>query len=355
MKRILKPLAMVLTLAPDWLRIGQTAALVAVGLHHPDRAAVALTDRLTAPATETEMVGATPLTAAEIEPSPVVTPEASPTERAVAASAMIPPPGEDGTGGKIVSQKIATGDTLLTGIAVKNRSGKSLDVAQALRTELTMRWQATDQPQVLIVHTHTTEGYMLYDAGYYNQGDRARKIDSTRGVCAVGNAIADTLAAAGIAAIHDTTVHDSPKYTGAYTRSEETVKKNLEQYPSIRVVLDIHRDAIMKDSTTLVKPTVTVNGKKAAQMMIIAGVVSTSALPNPNCAQNFALATQWQRALGAVSGELMRPVSAVASRYNQHLHAGYLLVEVGSEGNTLDEAVYSGQLLGKTLAELLQA
>jgi stage II sporulation protein P len=50
----------------------------------------------------------------------------------------------------------------------------------------------------------------------------------------------------------------------------------------------------------------------------------------------------------------MRPVSVVASRYNQHLARGYLLVEMGSEGNTLDEAVYSGQMLGKTLGEVLQ-
>ena len=120
------------------------------------------------------------------------------------------------------------------------------------------------------------------------------------------------------------------------------------------MVLDLHRDALMEGQTGLVKPTVTVGGKKAAQMMIIAGVLSTDALPNPHWQQNLALAAQWQKALSSQYDGLMRPLSTVGSRYNQHLHAGYLLVEVGSEGNTVAEAEYSGELLGKTLADLLK-
>ena len=108
---------------------------------------------------------------------------------------------------------------------------------------------------------------MSYYAGYYNEGDGGRSKDESKNVCAVGEAIAAELRAAGIGVIHDTTIHDNPKYTGAYTRSEETVKKNLKQYPSIQVVLDVHRDGIMIDNTTKAKPTVTINGKKAAQTM----------------------------------------------------------------------------------------
>ena len=110
----------------------------------------------------------------------------------------------------------------------------------------------------------------------------------------------------------------------------------------------------MEGTNGLVKPTVTIDGKKAAQMMIIAGVVGTEALPNPHWEQNLAFAAQWQKLLTERYDGLMRPLSTVGSRYNQHLHAGYLLVEVGSEGNTVDEAVYSAQLLGTTLAELLK-
>ena len=228
-----------------------------------------------------------------------------------------------------------------------------MDIAAALTTKLTPKFTDTDAPQVLIVHTHTTEAYMPYDAGYYNARDRERTTDHARNVCAVGDALVETLTANGIAAIHDTTVHDAP-YSGAYNRSAKTVQSYLEKYPSIQVVLDLHRDALMEGQTGLVKPTVTIDGKKAAQMMIIAGALSTDALPNPHWQQNLALAAKWQKLLTARYDGLMRPLSTVGSRYNQHLHAGYLLVEVGSEGNTVAEAEYSGELLGKTLAELLK-
>ena len=91
----------------------------------------------------------------------------------------------------------------------------------------------------------------------------------------------------------------------------------------------------------------------AAQMMMITGVVSTDALPHPHWEQNLTLSAHWQAALDAVSPDLMRPLNTVASRYNQHLSPGWVLVEMGAEGNTIEEAVYSAQILGETLAKLL--
>ena len=126
----------------------------------------------------------------------------------------------------------------------------------------------------------------------------------------------------------------------------------MKKYPSIKVVLDIHRDAVLEEGA-VVKPTATVEGKKAAQMMLITGVVSTTALPHPKWQENLTFSTRLQRALDGVSPDLMRPLQTVASRYNQHLSPGWVLVEVGSEGNTVEEAVYSGQILGRTLAQLL--
>ena len=205
---------------------------------------------------------------------------------------------------------------------------------------------------MLIVHTHTTESYMTYDAGYCNPSDRARTRDHKKNVCAVGEAVRLTLAEEGIAAIHDTTVHDSPVYSGAYSRSAATARAYLEKYPTIRVVLDLHRDAVM-EGDAVVKPTATVNGRKAAQMMLITGVVSTDALPHPQWQDNLTLSTRLHQALCGVSPDLMRPLNTVASRYNQHLSAGWLLVEMGAEGNTVAEAVYAGQILGRTLATLL--
>lgn len=340
--------AVVSALPFDWTRVGRTATLLAAGLQQPHNAAQMLGERLSSDNTVQSETVVTPPSATP--PADDHTAVDLPTEDALPA---VTPPKENGSGGKIYERRLDTGDTREHGIAIRNSSGKLVNIAAALSTKLKPAFTDTDAPQVLIIHTHTTEGYMTYAAGYYNASDRDRTTDHARNVCAVGDAMVKTLAAHGIAAIHDTTVHDSP-YSGAYTRSAKTVQRYLDQYPSIQVVLDLHRDALMEGQSGLVKPTVTIDGKKAAQTMIIAGALSTDALPNPHTAQNLALAAQWQKTIADRYDGLMRPLSTVGSRYNQHLHAGYLLVEVGSEGNTVDEAVYSGEILGKTLAELLK-
>ncbi len=334
----------------DWARIGQTATLLAAGMQRPANAAQILDNRHTSAVDSTAVIP--PANAA---PTTSVTAPPADSEAEMPASVTNnTPPVADGTGGAIVSRTITGGNALRDGVAFRNSSGVSVDMATALNAALTPSFTKTDAPQVLIVHTHTTEGYMTYDAGRYNAADRERTHDHSRSVCAAGEALKSALAAYGVVAIHDTSVHDSP-YAGAYTRSAKTVEKYLAEYPSIQVVLDLHRDALMDGDTTLVKPTVSIDGKAAAQIMIIAGVLSTAALPNPHTAQNLALAAQWQRLLEGQYRGLARPLSTVGSRYNQYLHAGYLLVEVGSEANTVEEAVYSATILGKTLAELLQA
>ncbi|MBQ4333297.1 MAG: stage II sporulation protein P [Clostridia bacterium] len=345
----------VLALPIDWSRLGKQAALVAAGLRQPARAAGLLEQQLS-PGTDSPTAPTQPTPPIEFAPPGDTTgvdiPVAAP---AVTLPPMtrIPPPGEKGDGGRVAEKKMDTGDRHKYGIATINRSGTAVDIAAALGRELALSFEKTDAPQVLILHTHTTEGYMTYDAGYYNADDRNRTQDHTRNVCAVGEAVRLTLAAYGIVAIHDTTVHDSPVYSGAYNRSAATAQSYLEQHPTIRVVLDLHRDAVMQGDTDIVKPTASVAGKKAAQMMLITGVVSTDALPHPHWQDNLTFSTHLQQALDAVSPDLMRPLNTVASRYNQHLSPGWVLVEVGSEGNTVEEAVYAGQILARTLADLL--
>lgn len=344
------PAVLLLTAPVDWGQAGRALLLTAAAVQQPETAAAFFQQRLTQ----------TAITDAGVSVSSAAGEAGTHTDAATvtvsSAPAVVtgtPPPAEDGTGGKVYEQQLDTGDVALDKVAVRNRSDTAVDIGAALDTALSCRFEKTDAPQVLIIHTHTTEDYLPYAAGYYNAADRRRTVDNPCSVRAVGAAVVQALAEEGIAAVQDTTVHDAPQYSGAYSRSADTVTKNLQQYPSIKVVLDIHRDAIMQGDTGLVKPTVTVGGQQAAQMMILVGVASTDALPNPHWKQNLALAAQWQKTITDRYHGLMRPLSTVTSRYNQHLHAGYLLVEVGSEGNSIDEAVYSGRLLGKTLATLL--
>lgn len=257
-------------------------------------------------------------------------------------------------GGKVITQQMSAGDTFVKGVAVRNKSGKDVNIANSLaHTPALSLKKGSTQPQVLIMHTHTTECYMSYDAGYYNPNDPTRTNDSSKNMVAVGKRVADELKAAGIAVLHDTEIHDQP-YDSAYGHSKAAVEKYLKKYPSIRVVLDLHRDAIYQDSTTPIKPTVTINGKKAAQLMIIVGMRNTKAVPNTHTAENLAFGVRLQQRLHERHPGLARPLLLADARYNQQLTNGSLLIEVGSHVNTLEEACYTGELLGNILGEVLQ-
>lgn len=328
----------------DMRDFGERAALLAVGMQQPRNAVLALSEQLHAASPDEDSQAATTTTT-------------SPTGGTTATDTRVtnaPAPPQSQKGGTVLEQVLSTGTPVVENVAWANRSGKNLDIAAQFKHWPDITITDSSKPQVLIVHTHTTESYMTYYAGYYNDDDVTRTKDSSQSVVAVGEVIAQQLRAAGIEVIHDTTVHDSPQYTGAYDRAAETIQKNLKQYPTIQVVLDIHRDAIMPDSTTKVKPTVTIDGRKAAQVMIIAGAVSTEDQPHPHWQENLRFALQLQNALASQYDDLVRPLSVVASRYNEHLTNGSLLIEVGTDANTIAETLYSGELLGKTLAGVLE-
>lgn len=210
----------------------------------------------------------------------------------------------------------------------------------------------TAQPTVLIYHTHTTESYMpqgdRYDTRYPD-----RSVDSDRNMVAVGDAICEELAKRGISVVHDCTLHDNPEYVGAYNRSAETILQNLEEYPSIKIVLDIHRDGIANPDGSLVAPVSEVNGKNAAQFMIISGC-DGERFSIPNYIENFKLACLLQNTAEELFPSLARPVLFDYRDYNQSLFTGTLLIEVGSHGNSLEETTYTGELIGQMIAEAIE-
>ena len=211
----------------------------------------------------------------------------------------------------------------------------------------------TEEPQVLIIHTHATESYEEYDVGYGDAEYAARSSDNTKNVVAVGDVIAQQLEEAGIGVIHDGTQHDNPSYNGSYDRSMATVEAYLEKYPSIRVVLDIHRDAIEREGGVRVKPTVKIEEKKAAQVMICVGCGSDSARV-PEYRHNLRFGAMLQNALQTDYPGLARPLYLCDRNYNLHLTKGSLLIEMGGHANTLEEAKYSGEMVGKALVKVLR-
>ena len=209
----------------------------------------------------------------------------------------------------------------------------------------------SDEPQILIIHTHTSESFQP-DSEFYDSSYPARTIDPSKNVVSVGSAIAEQLASAGICVIHDGTSHDYPLYEGSYDRSAETITALTEKYPSIKVVLDIHRDAIEEADGTPVAALTKIDGKNAAQIMIISAC-GDGYYYVPDYIKNFHLACALQDKIESDWKGLTRPVLFDYCQYNEHLSPGSLLIEIGSHGNTLEEAIYSGKLFGQAVAELL--
>jgi stage II sporulation protein P len=206
-------------------------------------------------------------------------------------------------------------------------------------------------PQVLIYHTHTTETFLTDDGSSYSLPYTGRSSDPSVNMVRVGDEIIKQLEATGIGVIHDTTIHDF-QYHNSYARSYETVSAYLKEYPSIEIALDIHRDAIAQSDTTIIKPTIMIDGQKAAQIMIISGCDNGS-MNMSNWPYNLRLAARLQDRMESMFPGLTRPILFDYRGYNQMLTNGSLLIEIGGHANTLDEAIYSGELFGKALADYL--
>ena len=157
---------------------------------------------------------------------------------------------------------------------------------------------------------------------------------------------------AGFKVIHDKKIHDTD-YTKSYGDSRKSVEKYLEEYPSIEVTIDLHRDDITYSDKTKVKPVAEVNGKKAAKMMLISGCEYGLVKNFPDWEYNLRFDLQVQKKVNALYPNVMRPILFSQRKYNMYETHNSFLLEIGTDANTLDEACYSARLFGKALGELM--
>lgn len=286
--------------------------------------------------------GPSPEPTQPIETDPVPTP-ARPAEPPVGAGAIVSAHYQQGSGEGYVACGAAS---------IKNCTAlPDAELADIIAGGMPFAVEAgSEEPQVLIMHTHATETYEMADNGWYDPAFTCRSTDTAVNMAAVGARIAQKLNAAGICTLQDTTLHDYPSYNGSYAKSNETVRWYLEQYPSIKVVLDVHRDAIEQQDGTRVKPLAEIDGRPCAQVMIICGADRGGNLPNFR--ENLRFAAAWQNAMESRFAGLTRPVLFDYRYYNQDLTTGSLLIEIGGHANTLEEALYAGDLVGEALAGL---
>jgi len=243
-----------------------------------------------------------------------------------------------------LSASICEEDLSASGLTFINTPGFSVDANELLAAPLSFV-SKNSEPRVLIVHTHTSEAYQ--------NSPSSRSEDASQNVVSVGREIARSLENAGVRVIHDTTQNDSPSYNQSYKKTMSVINENLARHQTLEIVLDIHRDYIERNDGTLSKPTTTINGKKAAQIMFVMGT-DDMGLEHPNWRHNLSFAVKIQNQLNQSAPGLCRAINIRTERFNQHMTKGSMIIEVGTGANTLEEAKFSGRLIGEAIGKVLQ-
>ncbi|MCQ5079535.1 stage II sporulation protein P [Gemmiger formicilis] len=297
----------------------------------------------------------TPQPTASPSPAPTAAPTPTPTTTPLPSAA---PPLENAGRIRAVTLKQGSGSgyvQLAAGSIRNSTEHPDADLRAAVTTQsLPFAVEKnSDEPQLLIMHTHATESYQTWPDPVFDPDYTARSKNTALNMCAVGAEMARVLNAAGINTLHDATLYDAPGYTDSYKRSRAGVQAYLEQYPSIKVVLDVHRDAIEDSDGTRVKPVCELDGESAAQVMIIAGCDNGASVPLPDWRLNLRFAAAWEAEMEKAFPGLTRPVLCGYRFYNQDLTTGSLLIEIGGHANTLDEALCAARHAAEALAAVL--
>lgn len=233
-------------------------------------------------------------------------------------------------------------------VEVNSVCGYEADVEGGLVQALS--WDLTVQgPTVLIIHSHGTESYM--PTGEYEESSAYRTQNNAYNVVSIGDRLVQVLEKGGVRAVHDRQLHDSPSYSNSYVNARSSIQAYLEQYPTIQLVLDIHRDAVATSNGTQMSFTTDVEGTATAQLMLVVGT-DAAGLSHPGWPENMSLAVKLHAQLEKMAPGICRPISFRSQRFNQDLSPGALIVEVGAAGNSREEALAAVELLGQAILEL---
>lgn len=234
-------------------------------------------------------------------------------------------------------------------LSVNNSSSQTVEI-DALLAHTPAVDLSGEGPRILIVHTHTTESYNETGQNWYDTQD-TRTTDNSRNMVRMGEVLAAELTAGGYGVIHCQKRHDAD-FNASYDRSLESVKESLKKYPSIAVVIDLHRDSLIDAEGTKYRAVTEIDGIPVAQVMFLMGV-GNNTYPHPRWMENLSLAAWIQREACEIYPGLMRPMLVRGLRYNQYLSDGALLVELGGCGNSPEEAEAAARYFGKICVRAL--
>ena len=257
---------------------------------------------------------------------------------------------ENGVTARTLKPSDPSGYTVCGNVYINNGSSAALDASM-----LSGGYAASlgaQGPQVLIIHTHATESYTMPAGAEYEATDSFRTTDTRCNMVRIGDEMAQVMSEAGLGVVHDRTLHDYPSYSGSYDRSLKAIEDYLQRYPTISFVLDVHRDAVQDANGNQFK-LLCDEDKNAAQLEFVIGS-DGGGRSHERWRENLKLACAVQETLYRDYPTLMRPITVRNSRYNQHKTAGSLLVEVGTAGNSLEEAVNGARLFAAGFAKTVK-
>lgn len=223
-------------------------------------------------------------------------------------------------------------------VLIKNHTKKIIDITSLMKNYKPP--ERKKQPQILILHTHATEGFA--------DQPTSRTTDNEKNVVKIGSYLEELLEKKGFNVLHDIKLHDYPNYNGSYVNALKTAQWYLEHYQGIEIVLDIHRDAIVTEDGGRTKLIFNHEGEKAAQLMIVAGT-DEGGLKHDNWQENLKFAIGLQGIANSMYDGLMRPIDLRVERFNEHVTPNSLIIEFGTNGNTLSEALKSAELFAEVL------
>ncbi len=236
---------------------------------------------------------------------------------------------------------------------LNNRTAFNVDLNSYLNREFPISGAVSSEPLVLIIHTHGSESYLDKGYDFYSPDETFRSLEEAKTVVRIGEVLCEKLNSLGIPTLHDKTMYDLTDFNRSYGYSREGIKKALAEHPSIRFVIDLHRDSVFDSKGNNVKPLTTLNGKDCAQLMLVVGT-NEGGSDHPNWRDNLTVATHLQQKMNDLYPTLARPINLRSAAFNQALTKGSVILEVGSCGNTIEEAENAILLFAQAYASMIK-
>lgn len=239
-------------------------------------------------------------------------------------------------------------ETSDTSFVKLNYSANRKPDIKALLTQ-PLRWDLTvDEPTVLILHSHGTEAFLpTVGYTYEEEGGEYRTTAQDCNMLSLGEELARLLNAAGIHTVQDRAYYDYPDYLSSYDNARSGTQELLKKYPSVKLVIDLHRDSAEREDGTQWATNATINGEKSAQVMLVIG--TDSYYTHPDWEQNLSVALKLTAIMEKTHPGSTRPLDLRKQRFNQDLSTGAIIAEIGAAGNTHREAMNAVSVLAEAI------